>query len=135
MASIYRTQFPALRIVALTVICCWCASSGAAQATTTELSVKPVAVKVFEIGSVSNREFSRRWRLENWGSFDFINQLYIINYGSNKEIAFRERVMTNSISFRRFDRPRITLVRGGPDRGGSRTVVWRVPSGADNPEP
>ena len=135
MAKIHEIQFLALRVFALSVVCGWCVSSGVAQATTPESAVKPVAVKVFEIGAVSNREFSRRWKRENWGFLDFINQVYIINYGNSKEIAFRERVMTDSISFRNFDRARITLVRGGVVNGRSRTVVWRVPSGADNPEP
>ena len=95
---------------------------------------KPVAVKVFEIGKVSNREFARIWKRENWGFSDWINPLYIINYGNDKEIAFCEKVITDSIAFRKFDRPRITLARGGP-LNGPRTVVWRVPYGADNPVP
>ena len=95
---------------------------------------KPVAVKVFEIGKVSAREFARIWKREDWRFSDWITQLYIINYGTNTEIARRERVIANSISFRNFDRNRITLVRGGPGIG-PRTVVWKVPYGADNPEP
>lgn len=57
------------------------------------------------------------------------SQGYIINYGTDTEIAAREK-------FRHFDRSRITLVRGGPHESGKvYTKLWRVPPGADNPTP
>jgi hypothetical protein len=94
---------------------------------------KPVAVKVFEIGDVSRRVFNREWQTF-WKSYDPTVQLYIINYGSDRQIARREKWITDSISFREFDRARITLVRGG--RGEHhKSVVWKVPPGADNPKP
>jgi hypothetical protein len=64
------------------------------------------------------------------------NQGYIINYGTDREIAARERLITNHIQFRNFDRSRITLVRGGtsPD-GEPRTKLYRIPPGANNPAP
>jgi hypothetical protein len=64
------------------------------------------------------------------------SQGYIINYGTDREIAARERLITNHAAFRGFDRNRLTLVRGGasPD-GEPRTKLYRVPPGADNPTP
>lgn len=61
-------------------------------------------------------------------------QGYIINYGTNTEIALREKWIAENINFRRFDRSRITLVRCGR-KGGLRTVMWIVPPGAANPKP
>jgi hypothetical protein len=63
------------------------------------------------------------------------HQGYIINYGTDREIAARERLINNHITFRRFDRSRITLVRGGAGQPGETiyTKLYRVPPGADNP--
>jgi len=64
------------------------------------------------------------------------NQGYIINYGTDKEITARERLITNHIAFRNFDRSRITLVRGGTSADGEpRTKLYRIPPGASNPNP
>ena len=63
------------------------------------------------------------------------NQGYIINYGTDKEIAAREKLIANHIAFRKFDRSRITLVRGGDTGGGVNTKLYRIPPGADNPAP
>ncbi len=95
---------------------------------------KPVALKVYEIGKVSNREFARKWKRENWAFSDWLIQLYIINYGNNKDVALREKVIADSIAFRHFDRIRITLVRGGLV-DGPKTVVWKIPPGAEYPKP
>ena len=139
MAMIHKIHlaWERMRLILFTLILIsmGCAWNGVAQEPVNTPAEKPVAVKVFEIGKVSGREFARRWKREDWNFFDRINRLYIINYGSNKEIAFREKVITDSIAFRNFDRPRITLVRGGLDDGAPRTVVWRVPEGADEPKP
>ena len=63
------------------------------------------------------------------------NQGYIINYGSAKDIAASEKLITNHINFRKFDRSRITLVRGGDTGEGTKTRLYRIPPGADNPAP
>ncbi len=63
------------------------------------------------------------------------NQGYIINYGTDREIAARERLIQNHIAFRRFDRSRITLVRGGDTGAGINTKLYRIPPGAENPAP
>lgn len=60
---------------------------------------------------------------------------YIINYGSDSQIAKRERFIANNIGrLPEFPEPRITFVRGGNVRKSS-TVMWIVPSGAENPTP
>lgn len=61
------------------------------------------------------------------------NQGYIINYGTDREIAAREKLITNHITFRSFDRGRITLVRGGDKGDGGSTKLYRIPPGAANP--
>ena len=43
---------------------------------------------------------------------DFYSQGSIINYGTDKEVAKREKQLRNSIVFRNYDASRITLVRG-----------------------
>ena len=64
------------------------------------------------------------------------NQGYIINYGTDKEIAAREKVITSFIAMRKFDRSRITLVRGGASPDGIvHTKLYRIPPGAENPAP
>ncbi len=95
---------------------------------------KPVAIKIFEIDNVSRREFRKQWNRENWAFSDWKTPLYIINYGADKEIAWREKVIVDSIALRNFDRVRITLVRGGTGDAAN-TMVWKVPYGADNPSP
>jgi len=58
-----------------------------------------------------------------------------INYGTDKDIAAREKLITNHIAFRKFDRSRITLVRGGDRGNGPETKLYRIPPGAVNPNP
>lgn len=62
------------------------------------------------------------------------NQGYVINYGTDREIAAAEKLINNHITFRRFDRSRITLVRGG-NTGETKTKLYRIPPGAENPAP
>lgn len=61
-------------------------------------------------------------------------QGYIINYGTAKEIRARERQIRNAIAFRKYDRSRIVMVRGG-NSGKLETQLWIVPAGAENPKP
>lgn len=53
---------------------------------------------------------------------------YIINYGTDKEIANRERQIRRAIDFRKYDASRIKMIRGGanPTRGVW-TKVWTFP--------
>ncbi|MGI8813512.1 MAG: hypothetical protein ACR2IH_13440 [Pyrinomonadaceae bacterium] len=90
-----------------------------------------------EFGALSNDDVKSR--LDNFFSElanNPNNQGYIINYGTDREIAAREKVITSFIGMRKFDRSRITLVRGGasPD-GVVHTKLYRIPPGAENPAP
>jgi hypothetical protein len=62
-------------------------------------------------------------------------QGYIINYGTDREIARREKQLRDVIASLNLDSSRITLVRGGANQRGKgvRTKVWIVPPGAENP--
>ena len=64
-------------------------------------------------------------------------QGYIINYGTDREIARREKQIRDAVTFLNLDAPRITLVNGGanPRGKGIFTKVWIVPAGADDPTP
>ncbi|MBK8149932.1 MAG: hypothetical protein IPK58_17450 [Acidobacteria bacterium] len=64
-------------------------------------------------------------------------QGYIINYGTDKEVAAREKQIQKAITFRKYDSSRVTIVRGGanPNGAGVWTKFWIVPPGADNPNP
>ena len=60
---------------------------------------------------------------------------YIINYGTDKEIARREAQIKKAIKFRKYDPSRITMVRGGNTGVGAVSKFWLVPAGAENPAP
>jgi hypothetical protein len=97
--------------------------------------ISPVLVD--EFGKLSNDDI--RSRLDTFFA-DLSNnpghQGYIINYGTDREIAAREKLIQNHIAFRNFDRSRITLVKGGASADGEpRTKLYRIPPGADNPAP
>jgi hypothetical protein len=62
------------------------------------------------------------------------SQGYIINYGTEREIAIREKQIRSSIFFRKYDSARITFVRGGFWET-VKTELWIVPPGAENPSP
>lgn len=97
---------------------------------------KPTPILIDEFGKLPNDDI--RGRLDNFFTELSNNpgqQGYIINYGTDREIAARERLITNHINFRKFDRSRITLVRGGDTGAGPNTKLYRVPAGADNPNP
>lgn len=95
----------------------------------------PTPILVDEFGKLANDDI--RSRLDSFFTEIANNpgsQGYIINYGTDKEIAAREKLITNHINFRNQDRSRFTLVRGGAG-DGINTKLWRVPQGADNPTP
>ena len=99
---------------------------------------KPKARLIDEFGKLPDDEVKARIEslyrelANNPGS-----QGYIINYGTDREIANRERQIRKAIDFLRLDASRVTLVRGGanPNGTGVWTKVWIVPPGADNPTP
>ncbi len=97
-------------------------------------SEKPIPVKLLEIGNVSGKEFKHKFNEhKDWKDCDSDNQLYIINYGTDKQIEQREKLEVDLLSDRGYDCARRTLVRGGA--GNIRTVIWKIPPGADYPTP
>jgi hypothetical protein len=58
----------------------------------------------------------------------------IFNYGTDNEIALREKQIQKSIAFRKYDGARITIVRAGFWKE-LKTEFWVVPAGAENPQP
>ena len=97
--------------------------------------------------TVGSREIDRFTTLSNDDVRARVDNLYlelnndptaravIINYGSAAQIARREKQIRNQIAFRRLDPSRVTLVRGGDNGTGIETVVFIVPSGAEEPTP
>lgn len=59
----------------------------------------------------------------------------IINYGTPREIARRERDIRSAIRFRNFPAERVTIINGGDKGTGVRTVLYVVPAGATAPTP
>ncbi len=62
-------------------------------------------------------------------------QGYIINYGPPREVATRERLMRNHITFRNAPADRIVFVNGGNTGEGIQSKLWIVPAGATPPNP
>jgi hypothetical protein len=62
-------------------------------------------------------------------------QGYIINYGTDREIARREAQIKKAIAFRKYDASRVTFVRGGNTGEGIVTKYWLVPAGVTPPTP
>jgi hypothetical protein len=63
-----------------------------------------------------------------------IAQAYIVNYGTNKEIVAREKLIRNHIAFRKYDAARIKFVRkDAHPRGitGIRTEFYMLPPGEE----
>ncbi|MFN6963173.1 MAG: hypothetical protein ACK4S4_05330 [Pyrinomonadaceae bacterium] len=113
-----------------------CNCTGLSASGTGPVADLPKAELVNEFGKMSNDEIR--------GQLDiFFQQLqsnpnaqgYVINYGSDREIAAREKLIRNHIAFRKFDAARITLVRGGDTGEGVKTKLYLVPPGAENPNP
>lgn len=101
-----------------------------------EITTLPVARIIDEFNVLSNDDVKARIdnlyiELNNNPSA----RGYIINYGTDREIARRERQINEAIRFKRYDASRITMVRGGDQGTGIRTVVYLVPAGATDPTP
>ena len=100
------------------------------------VAAREPATQIDEFGPLPNDEV--RGRIDNLFVTLSNNpdaQGYIINYGTDREIAAREKLIQNHINFRKYDRSRVTMVRGGNPDGVQNTKVYTVPPGADNPTP
>jgi hypothetical protein len=59
---------------------------------------------------------------------------YIINYGTDKEVARRERIINNSIKSSKIDSARIMVVNGGKAYE-TKSVFYILPWSAESPTP
>jgi hypothetical protein len=112
---------------------CVCNPEGNA---TGSVAQPPTPELIEEFGKLSNDEV--RARLDAFFSTlqnNPTDQGYIINYGPDRDVTARERLIRNHITLRRFDASRITIVRGGNTGTGINTRLFRVPAGAENPQP
>lgn len=94
-------------------------------------SCAPDPVLIDEFGKINDEDFLARMdafmvELQNNPN----DQGYIINYGSSKNIANREKFLRNHFNFRRFPLDRFVFVNGGVEKE-IRTRLWRIPPGAD----
>lgn len=117
-------------------LCQNCSSLSASE--TGSVDVPDVARLFDEFGPLSNDDVKARIQnlyveLGNNPSA----QGYIINYGTDREVARREKQIRDAITFLNLDASRVTLVNGGanPNGKGVYTKVWIVPPGATNPQP
>lgn len=62
-------------------------------------------------------------------------QGFIINYGTDAEIALREKNIRAAIRFRKFPASRVTFLRGADQGSGVRTVLYVVGAGQTPPTP
>jgi PKD-like domain len=91
-----------------------------------------------EFGSLSSNEIKARIQslyVELGNNPE--GQGYIINYGTDEEIANRERQIQKAIRFLKLDANHVTIVRGGenPNGAGVWTRIWIIPPGAEFPIP
>jgi len=129
MGTATRTRF--LTLLVLTLVAAIVTPSQNADT----VAKKPVPIKFAELGATESCEFRegvRRFMVELSNRPRY--QGYIITYGTNHEIARRERLITNEVAYRKYDRSRVTLVRGG-FKSVPATELWVIPPGADNPVP
>ncbi len=108
-----------------------CAGCGKNGSETGVVADVPEPYLFDEFGPVPNNDV--RNRLDNFFSelqSDPGHVGYIVNYGTAKQIAAREKLIRNHIAFRGFPADRIVFVNGGRE-AKIRTRLWVVPAGAD----
>ncbi|MDQ6786182.1 MAG: hypothetical protein M3033_05115 [Acidobacteriota bacterium] len=90
---------------------------------------------VAEFGRATNTEVKEQFlEFDEILNKQFDSKGFIINYGTGKEMARREKQLRDSIRFRKYDASRITFVRGG-NIAKLKSVFWVVPAGAFPPTP
>jgi len=113
-----------------------CTECSRSESVTVGLPAVPEAVLFTTVGNVPADEL--RGILDNFFidlQNDPTSQGYIINSGTDREVARRETLIRNHINFRKFDASRITFVRGADTGEGIQTRMYRVPAGALPPTP
>lgn len=131
-----QTNVQATVTVSGTALCANCTPT--ATETGSISNPKPLAREIDQFGTLPADEVKARIDALYVALGNEPNaQGYIINYGTDREIAAREKQIRDAIRFRKYDASRVTLVRGGanPNGAGVYTRIWIVPAGADNPQP
>lgn len=113
--------------------CTTCTKSAAGTGIVTEL---PKATLIDTINAATDDDVKARFEaVRNALGNDPNATVVVINYGTARQIATRERQIQKAIRFLQIDASRVTVLRGG-DRGtGIVTEVWVVPAGATPPTP
>ena len=103
---------------------------------TGSVAPKPEREKYDEFGKLPNDEVKARIQNMYVELGNNPNaQGYVINYGTEKEIAARERQIQEAIRFLKLDGNRLTMIRGGANSFGTRSIIWIIPPGAKPPTP
>jgi len=98
----------------------------------------PEAVKFDEFGKATNGNVKMRMDAFYVELNNNPNATgYLINYGTPREIAKREKQLRDAIRFRNYDATRITFVNGGNRGNGEviKTLLFIVPAGSEPPKP
>jgi hypothetical protein len=115
-----------------------CTSCPAERSETGVVGTDPEPILVDEFGKLENDVI--RTRLDSPFFVELANNPndrgYIINYGTPREVAARERLIQNHMRLRRIDPSRVTFVNGGASTTGEPyTKLYRIPEGAGDPTP
>lgn len=99
----------------------------------TLINSKPTAEKIDELGRATSEDIDLRLDTLVILLQKEPNALgYVITYGSEREIAWRERIIKDHLYLRNFDISRIILVKGGFIKE-VKSEFWFVPEGAEPP--
>ena len=113
-----------------------CKCEGLSDSETAGIATRPVSETIDEFGVLPADDIKARLdsyfsRLQN----DPTARAFIINYGTDRDVARREKIIRDYINFRSQDASRFTFVRGTDDGTGIRTKLILVPAGAEDPTP
>lgn len=104
---------------------------------TGSVAMLPIGEPLDKFGKLPDNEIKARIQNLYVALDDYPDaQGYIIIYGTNQEMANRERQIKKAINFMKLNANHVTIVRGGENpNGGVWTIVWIVPPGAKFPLP
>lgn len=99
-----------------------------------QVFVPKVAKRLDDLGPMSDDDVKQRLdALSRELAADPTARGYIVNTGSAKEKAKRNKQFAKAFKFLGIDTSRVTIVDGGGD-GPVNSAIWIVPAGADNPQ-
>lgn len=102
------------------------------------------AKKMLEIGVSNDKGLSRSFfgvlktidtepTRYDWNSYSPKYRLVIVNYGTDKRIVHREKLLLQELEKFRLPHTMMTVVRGGTCKS-EQTIFWQVPVGTDVPK-